>query len=120
MASSSARDFVPARERRSSGVFDSVPPRPGPGPRKCEPIDDRKEATKHDGEWFKAWCADRHISQRDLSLILGVGHFVAQKKLNGRAPITTVDIGRFPPRMRDALMYAFGAHCASRDTLAHR
>ncbi len=104
---------------RTSGVYDSVPPRPGPGPRKCEPDEERKAASNDTTQWFRAWCARRCISVRDLSTILKVTVAVSEKKLNGKSPLSLADLRFFPPRFRHELILEWSAHCASADSLAH-
>jgi len=79
-----------------SGIFDSVPP--GPGPAKCKPDDVRKALGDAQGEAFNAWCIRHGISIRDLASILRVTVAVAWKKFHGHSPLTEVDIAMFPER----------------------
>lgn len=88
----------------------------GPGLRRCSP----ERAADHDRatQWFRSWCQRNNISVRDLAAILDVAIAVAEKKLNGKSPLNTTDIKRFPPRFRNDLLLAYGAYCASSDLLA--
>ncbi len=85
----------------SSGVFPPTPPPRMPGLASCSP--ERYSLHTELASWFRHWCRDRNISVRDLAVILDGTLALAQKKLDGRSPVTAVDVCKFPTRYRAEL-----------------
>lgn len=81
--------------------------KPGPRLAKCEPSDDRTQLTKAIALWFRGWCRERRMSDRDVAITIDVQLHLAQSKLNGSAGITLTDIGKFPARYRPELMHQY-------------
>ncbi len=89
----------------SSGIHPSVPPPRKPGLASCSP--ERYSLGVAIATWFRAWCRDHNISQRDLCAILDCSLAIAQAKLEGRSPVTLVDVAKFPDRYQADLSIGF-------------
>ena|SRR5687767_8820034 len=89
----------------SSGTYPSVPPPRKPGLSATSP--ERYSLGVAIAQWFRNWCRDHNISQRDLCAILDCTLAVAQSKLDGRSPVTLVDVAKFPERFQADLSIGF-------------
>lgn len=95
-----------------------VPPAPSSKPGVCRCSPERESEHRAAAAWFREWCARNRISVRDLAAILDIRMSVAAKKLDGRSPVNTTDIRRFPARFRNDLILAYSIWCASSDAVA--